>query len=102
MVESKSDYVVDIVDLKAKCAANPDAKFFLISHMRGRLADMDAVARICNEKGIVIIEDCAHSLGVFWDGMHSGHKGVAACISTQSYKLLNSGEGGLVLTNDDV
>merc|ERR1719453_2670900 len=48
-----------------------------------------------------MIEDCAHSLGVKWNGGHTGHHGDMACISSQSYKMLNSGEGGFLLTNDD-
>merc|ERR1719453_377027 len=47
-----------------------------------------------------MIEDCAHSLGVKWNGGHTGHHGRIACISSQSYKMLNSGEGGFLLTND--
>lgn len=102
MVESTSEFVVDLNDLEKNCIANPDAKFFLISHMRGKLADMDAVAEICSRHGIKVIEDCAHSLGVFWDGKHSGHTGAVACISSQAYKMLNSGEGGFIVTNDEV
>ena len=44
------------------------------------------------------VEDCAHSLGVLWKGVHSGHHGDMACISSQSYKMLNSGEGGTPYT----
>lgn len=102
MVESTSEFVVDLDDLEKKCIDNPDAKFFLISHMRGKLADMDAVADICSRHGMTVVEDCAHSLGVFWDGKHSGHTGEVACISSQAYKMLNSGEGGFVVTNDEV
>lgn len=39
---------------------------------------------------------------VQWNGKHSGHHGEIACISSQSYKMLNSGEGGFALTDDDV
>jgi len=48
-----------------------------------------------------LIEDCAHSIGVKWGGTHSGHHGNIACISSQSYKMLNSGEGGFLLTDDE-
>lgn len=101
-VESTSAYVIDVDHFEKKCRECPDVRFLLISHMRGKLADMDGVERVCKKYNITLIEDCAHSLGVFWDGEHSGHKGVAACISTQAYKLLNSGEGGFLLTDDPV
>jgi dTDP-4-amino-4,6-dideoxygalactose transaminase len=103
-VESTPSYVMDLEDLAVK-AKSSGAKYLMISHMRGKIADMDEVKRICDENGVVLLEDCAHSIGVrFGDGSedcaHTGHHGVAACISSQSYKMLNSGEGGFYLTDD--
>lgn len=68
---------------------------------------MDEVARICKAAEVTLLEDCAHSIGVrFGDGSasapHTGHHGVACGISSQSYKMLNSGEGGFYLTNDPI
>ena len=100
-VESTYGYVMDHEDLELKLAANPDCKYVLISHMRGKVADMDAVVAACERHGAVLLEDCAHSLGVYWRGTHSGHAGKACAISSQSYKMLNSGEGGFFLTDDD-
>ena len=100
-VESNEAYVMDTEDLERKLKANPDCKYVLISHMRGKLADMDAIAAVCERFEATLLEDCAHSLGVYWQGKHSGHHGKAACISSQSYKMLNSGEGGFYLTDDD-
>lgn len=48
-----------------------------------------------------MFEDCAHTMGVCWNGKKSGTFGKAACYSTQTYKHMNSGEGGLLITNDD-
>jgi len=100
-VESTYGYVMDPEDLELKLQANPDCKYVLISHMRGKMADMDAVAAACERHGAMLLEDCAHSLGVYWRGTHSGHAGKACAISSQSYKMLNSGEGGSYLTDDD-
>eukprot|EP00934_Nitzschia_sp_Nitz4_P007652 Nitzschia sp. Nitz4//scaffold21_size171442//99447//100876//NITZ4_002173-RA/size171442-augustus-gene-0.185-mRNA-1//1//CDS//3329542447//7642//frame0 len=99
-VESNKDHVINVADLEKKLIANPDAKHVLISHMRGKLADMDAIKNLCDAHGAILLEDCAHSLGVMWQGEHSGHKGVACAISSQSYKMINSGEGGFLLTDD--
>jgi len=99
-VESDDDHVMDIGDLEIKLRENPDCNHVLISHMRGKLADMDAVKNLCDKYDAILLEDAAHSLGVFWQGEHSGHKGVACAISSQSYKMINSGEGGFLLTND--
>ncbi len=98
-VECNSEYGIDIEDLKHQVANYPDAKFLVLSHMRGHISDIDAVKNICDNAGIYLIEDCAHSLGAEWDGNLVGHHGEIACFSTQSYKLLNSGEGGLIATN---
>lgn len=99
-VECNSAYLIDIEDLKRKIEDHPDAKFFVLSHMRGHISDLDTVKDICEQAGIYLIEDCAHSLGAQWDGNLVGYHGKIACFSTQSYKLLNSGEGGLIATNN--
>jgi len=99
-VESDYNHCMDIEDLNKKLEAHPNCKFCLISHMRGKLADMDAVKEACDKHDVVLLEDCAHSLGVEWKGVHSGHVGKVAAISSQSYKMINSGEGGFLLTDD--
>ena len=99
-VESDQDHVMDIDDLELKLKENPDCNHVLISHMRGKLADMDAVKALCDKYDAILLEDAAHSLGVFWQGKHSGHQGIACAISSQSYKMINSGEGGFLLTDD--
>ena len=55
---------------------------------------------ILDRAGAVLIEDCAHTMGAIWNGAKSGNFGAVACFSTQTYKHLNSGEGGLLTTND--
>jgi len=100
-VESNKDHVINTVDLEKKLKENPDCNHVLISHMRGKLADMDKIAELCEKYDAILLEDCAHSLGVFWNGVHSGHKGIACGISSQSYKMINSGEGGFLLTDDE-
>lgn len=100
LVEITEDFTVDFHDLDVK-AEQTKAKYFLLSHMRGHMADMDRVLEVCQKHGLVLIEDCAHTLGASWDGRLSGTYGFFACFSTQTYKHLNSGEGGLLVTDDD-
>jgi dTDP-4-amino-4,6-dideoxygalactose transaminase len=100
-VESNRDHVINVEDLEKKLIEHPDCEHVLISHMRGKLADMDKVAELCEKYDAILLEDCAHSLGVMWQGTHSGHKGIACGISSQSYKMINSGEGGFLLTDDE-
>lgn len=99
-VESDYNHVMDVTDLEKKLVAHPNCKFCLISHMRGKVADMDAIKDACDRHGVTLLEDCAHSLGVYWKGTHTGHVGKVAAISSQSYKMINSGEGGFLLTDD--
>jgi dTDP-4-amino-4,6-dideoxygalactose transaminase len=72
----------------------------MLSHMRGHVVDMEALMAICNASNVQVIEDCAHTMGASWDGVPSGRHGVAGCYSTQTFKHLNSGEGGLLVTDD--
>jgi len=99
LVEIDENWHTDINDLRAK-AETSGAEYFLLSHMRGHIADMDAIVAICKEFGIILIEDCAHTMGAKWKGTRSGNFGDVACFSTQTYKHLNSGEGGFLTTNN--
>ncbi len=100
LVETTGDYLTDLADLESK-AASSGAKVFLLSHMRGHITDLQAVLDICDRHGIAVIEDCAHTMGAKWDGKHTGTWGKVGCYSAQTYKHINSGEGGLLVTDDD-
>ncbi len=99
LVEITPDLVLDLDDLAGKARAS-DARWLLLSHMRGHLCDMDRLSEWADRNGVTIIEDCAHTMGARWNGRRSGNFGVTGCFSTQSYKHLNSGEGGLLTTDD--
>lgn len=100
LVETTDDLTIDLSDLADK-ATMSSARFLLLSHMRGHLVDMDALMALCNDRGIVVIEDCAHTMGASWNGKKSGTFGLVSCFSTQTYKHINSGEGGFLVTSDD-
>jgi dTDP-4-amino-4,6-dideoxygalactose transaminase len=69
--------------------------------MRGHTSDMDAIMALCDARGVPVVEDAAHSLGTVWDGQNIGTLGKIGCFSFQSYKLLNAGEGGILITDDE-
>ena len=89
--------VLDLDDLAAKA---DQADVLLLSHMRGHICDMDRLMEICDANGIIVIEDCAHTMGAAWKGKPSGTWGKVGCYSCQTYKHMNSGEGGLFVTDD--
>jgi len=97
LLEIDENLRLDVDDMEAKVAA---ASALMLSHMRGHLCDMDRLMAICDAHGVTVLEDCAHTMGATWEGRRSGSFGLAGCFSTQTYKHLNSGEGGL-LTSDD-
>ncbi|MFN6952388.1 MAG: DegT/DnrJ/EryC1/StrS family aminotransferase [Albidovulum sp.] len=96
-VETTADLTIDMDDLAAKASG---AKVLLLSHMRGHICDMDRLMAICNSIGLPVVEDCAHTMGAAWNGVPSGRHGVMGCFSTQTYKHINSGEGGLIISDD--
>ncbi|NEX47271.1 DegT/DnrJ/EryC1/StrS family aminotransferase [Pseudotabrizicola algicola] len=97
LVEVGESYRIDLADFEAKL---PGAAAVLISHMRGHTSDMDAIMRLCDAAGIPVIEDAAHSLGTVWGGRNIGTIGRVGCFSFQSYKMVNAGEGGILVTDD--
>ncbi|PIE14671.1 MAG: aminotransferase [Rhodobacterales bacterium] len=90
---------IDLADLAAKIDSS-GARVLLLSHMRGHICDMEALMRLCHRANVAVIEDCAHTMGARWNGTLSGRHGVMAAYSTQTYKHLNSGEGGLLISDD--
>ena len=100
LVETAEDYTIDLSHLR-DLAQSEDVSFLMLSHMRGHICDMDELDSICGKNGITYVEDCAHTMGASWKGRKSGTYGAVACYSTQTYKHLNSGEGGLLITADD-
>lgn len=100
IVEVTQDLVIDLDDLARKAAAT-GARHLLLSHMRGHIADMDRLMALCDGLGLAVIEDCAHTMGARWAGRPTGRFGRAGCFSLQSYKHVNAGEGGLIVTDDE-
>jgi len=89
---------IDLDDLETKLG---QARVLLLSHMRGHICDMDRLMAMCDAAGVTVIEDCAHTMGASWRGVPSGRHGTVGCYSTQTYKHMNSGEGGFIVTDDE-
>ncbi len=100
LVEVTPDLVIDLEDLARKARAT-GARHLLLSHMRGHIADMTRLMALCDDLGITVIEDCAHTMGARWAGRPTGTFGRVGCFSLQAYKHVNGGEGGLIATDDE-
>jgi len=98
LVDVGENYRVDLEDFSEKLTHEIGA--IIISHMRGHTSDMDAIMQLADDAGVPVIEDAAHSLGTRWNGRNIGTIGKIGCFSFQSYKMLNAGEGGIMITDD--
>ena len=81
-------------------AITPRTKAILPVHLGMRFADMDEILRIAAKHNLKVIEDCAHAHGGMWKGKGAGSMGDLGAFSFQSSKLITSGEGGAVITNN--
>lgn len=97
LCEVGQNYRIDMDDFAAKLE---NVQAVIISHMRGHTSDMDAIMALCDARDIPVIEDAAHSLGTTWHGRNIGTIGKIGCFSFQSYKMINAGEGGILITDD--
>ena len=98
LCEVGENYRVDLEDFATRL--EQDISAVIISHMRGHTSDMDAIMKLCDARNIPVIEDAAHSLGTTWNGRNIGTIGRVGCFSFQSYKMINAGEGGILITDD--
>ncbi|HPS54289.1 MAG TPA: DegT/DnrJ/EryC1/StrS family aminotransferase [Sedimentisphaerales bacterium] len=104
-----SNAIPIIVDVDETLCMDPSAikkaitkrtKAIAVVHMRGSAAQMDEIMDIANKKGISVIEDTAQAGGGSFKGQPLGSIGTMGCFSFDYYKVIVSGEGGFVTTND--
>src|SRR5580700_1865002 len=81
-------------------AITPKTKAILPVHLGMRFADMDEILRMASKHKLKVVEDCAHAHGGMWKGKGAGSMGDMGAFSFQSSKLITSGEGGAVITNN--
>lgn len=86
---------------RAAAAVTPRTKAILPVHFGGPLADMDRLTRLASERGLILLEDAAHAHGSEWNGRRAGGFGRAGSFSFQNSKVMTSGEGGMLTTNDE-
>jgi perosamine synthetase len=78
----------------------PKTRAIIPVHLYGHPVDMDRLMEIANRKGLLVIEDCAESHGATVRGRMTGSFGHMACFSFYANKVITTGEGGMITTND--
>jgi perosamine synthetase len=96
---NKDDYTIDVSDLKAKITKK--TRVIVPVHLYGHPSDMDEIAEVAETRSISIIEDACQSLGSTYNNRQTGTFGIMGCFSFYASKVLTSGEGGAVVTDDD-
>ncbi len=86
--------------LAAALAEHPDGKAILVVHIFGLPADMDEICELARQNKLLLLEDCAQSHGAEYKGKKTGTFGTAAAFSFYPTKNMTTGEGGMVITND--
>ena len=98
-VDIKDDYNIDPEAFRR--AVTKRTKAVIPVHVYGYPADMDEIREIAEPKSIKIIEDAAESLGATYKGTQTGRLSDAGCFSLYATKVVTSGEGGAISTDDD-
>jgi perosamine synthetase len=96
---NKGDYTIDVSDLKAKITKK--TRVIVPVHLYGHPSDMDEIAEVAETRSISIIEDACQSLGSTYNNRQTGTFGIMGCFSFYASKVLTSGEGGAVVTDDN-
>jgi dTDP-4-amino-4,6-dideoxygalactose transaminase len=92
-------YCIDPDQVEA--AITPRTQAVVAVHLACSMADMDRLRELCDRRGLLLVEDCAHAHGARWRGQPAGSIGHLGTFSMQSSKLLTAGEGGAITTDDD-
>ena len=92
-------YLMDPASLEANIT--PNAKAVIVTHLWGLPGRIDEIARICRDRGLFLIEDCAHAVGAYWQGRHVGTFGDVGMFSFQEFKQLSTGDGAMITLKDE-
>jgi dTDP-4-amino-4,6-dideoxygalactose transaminase len=100
IVEVDETLTIDPEDFEKKIT--PSTKAIIVVHMRGVPCDMDKIMDIARKYKLKVIEDCAQAIGGTFKGKFLGTFGDCGCFSFQFHKIITAGEGGMIVTNNDL
>lgn len=93
-------FTMDPNDLRSKVTKH--SKAIIAVDAFGCSADMDAIQQIADENNLIVIEDAACAIGTTYKGRYCGNLTPLGCFSFHPRKVITTGEGGMIITNDDV
>ena len=99
------DYLRDIAEKRSDGCYNRQTgrriRAAVPMHTFGHPVDLDEMVAVCEEFSLVLVEDAAESLGSYYKGKHTGNWGKVSALSFNGNKIITTGGGGAVLTNDE-
>jgi len=99
-----NDYLRDSTTIKnGVCinrVTNRNIRALCVMHTLGHPVDLDAIEEVCQKYHLILIEDAAEALGSYYKGTHVGHRGLLGALSFNGNKIITTGGGGAILTND--
>ena len=98
----RGDRHTDVTANASTVARAAPIRALVVMHVFGHPADLDALARVTRDWNITLIEDAAESLGSSYGSRHTGNVGLVSALSFNGNKIVTTGGGGAVLTNDAV
>jgi len=99
IVEIDESLTIDPEDVEKKITER--TKAIMPVHMRGLPCNMEKLTEICKRHNLIMIEDVAQAAGGKYKGKYLGTFGNAGCFSFDFYKIIASGEGGMIVTDDE-
>lgn len=94
----KESWCIDLKEIKKK--TNHNTKAIIVTHLYGNVADIVNIKKFCKKKGIFLIEDAAEALGSKYKKKFVGTFGDFGCFSFHGSKIITTGEGGMLVTNN--
>ncbi len=92
---------ISLSEIKKNITSNTKAVFLMNANGRYPV-DINEIISYCQQNSIILLEDSAQALGSFYpDGIHQGRKGIAGSFSFSAPKIISTGQGGAIITDDD-
>jgi perosamine synthetase len=99
-----NDYLGEVAEIKSGQCINRQSKrrikAVVAMHTFGYPVDLDPLVEVCKKYHLDLVEDAAESLGSYYKGHHTGNWGVMSALSFNGNKVITTGGGGAILTND--